>query len=54
MIREAFSTANPWAVLAMLGFVALFGAIVWYVASDRRRSHLKRMEHLPLEDDRHV
>ena len=54
MIREVFTTANPWAVLGMLGFVALFAVIVYYVASDRRRTHLSRMENLPLEDDRHV
>lgn len=54
MIREAFSGSNPLAVLAMLGFIALFGLIVWYVISDRRKQHLSKMEHLPLEDDRHV
>jgi hypothetical protein len=53
MIREAFANANPWGVLAMLGFVALFGLIVWYVASDPRKRHLSKMENLPLEDDRH-
>ncbi len=54
MIREVFINANPWAVIGMLGFVGLFALIVWYVASDRRRGHIERMEHLPLEDDRHV
>lgn len=54
MIREVFTSPNPWAVLGMLGFVALFAAIIYYVASDRRRSHISRMENLPLEDDRHV
>ena len=54
MIREAFAASNPLAVLALLGFVILFGLIVWYVVSDRRKEHLRRMEHLPLEDDRHV
>lgn len=53
MIREAFTNANPLAVLAMLGFVALFGLIIWYVVSDRRKAHLNRMENLPLEDDHH-
>lgn len=54
MIRAAFASANPLAVLAMLGFITLFGLIVWYVVSDRRKQHLRRMENLPLEDDRHV
>lgn len=53
MIREVFANPNPWAVLAMLGFAALFAAVIWYVVSDRRRSHLERMQNLPLEDDRH-
>ena len=38
----------------MFAFVGLFAAIVWYVASDRRKQHLSKMEHLPLEDDDHV
>ncbi len=54
MIREAFSSANPLAIMAMLGFISLFGLIVWYVFSDRRKQHLSKMENLPLEDDRHV
>ena len=54
MIREAFANANLLAVLAMIGFITLFGLIVWYVVSDRRKQHLSKMEHLPLEDDRHV
>ncbi len=54
MIREVFTHLNPWAVVSMLGFVSLFATIVWYVVTDRRRAHLKRMEHLPLEDDHHV
>jgi cbb3-type cytochrome oxidase subunit 3 len=53
MIREVFTNPNPWAVLGMLAMVGLFGLIIWYVASDRRKGHLTRMEHLPLEDDRH-
>jgi len=53
MIREVFTNPNPWAVLALLGFIALFAGIIWFVASDRRKDHLRRMEQLPLEDDRH-
>ncbi len=53
MIREVFTNPNPWAVLALLGFAALFVAIVVYVATDRRKGHLNRMERMPLEDDRH-
>ncbi len=53
MIREVFTNPNPLAVLALLGFASLFGLIVWYVASDRRKGHLSKMEHLPLEDDNH-
>jgi len=53
MIREVFTSANPLAVLAMLGFISLFGLIIWYVVSDRRKAHLRKMEHLPLEDDHH-
>lgn len=53
MIREVFTNPNPWAILGLIGFVALFAVIVWYVASDRRRSHIAHMENLPLEDDRH-
>ncbi len=54
MIREVFTNANPLALIAMFGFVSLFGLIIWYVVSDRRKHHLQRMEHLPLEDDHHV
>lgn len=53
MIRDVFINTNPLAVLAMLGFVGLFAAIVVYVVTDRRRTHIKRMENLPLEDDGH-
>jgi hypothetical protein len=53
MIREVFVHTNPLAVLAMLGFVGLFATIVVYVVTDRRRTHIKRMENLPLEDDHH-
>jgi hypothetical protein len=53
MLREALSNPNPLAVLAMLGFIALFALVVVYVVTDRRRRHNDRMEHLPLEDDRH-
>ena len=54
MLREAFTNPNPLAVIAMLGFIALFIGIVIYVATDRRRQRNERMRHLPLEDDRHA
>jgi cbb3-type cytochrome oxidase subunit 3 len=53
VIREAFAHSNPLAVLALVGFLALFAAIIAYVATDRRKGHHQRMQHLPLEDDRH-
>ena len=54
MIREVFTHQNILAVLSMLGFITLFGLVIWYVVSDRRKAHLKRMEGLPLEDDHHA
>jgi cbb3-type cytochrome oxidase subunit 3 len=54
MLREAFSHPNPWAAVALLVTLALFTAIVVYVATDRRRSRTERHRNLPLEDDRHA
>lgn len=53
MIREVFTHPNPLAVIAMLGFIALFATVIYYLATDRRRGHNERMQNLPLEDDRH-
>ena len=41
-------------IVVLVLFVAIGLLIAWYVLTDRRRSHLRRMEGLPLDDGKPV
>jgi hypothetical protein len=41
-------------LIVMLGFMGMAALVLMYVLTDRRRSHLRRMESLPLDDGRPV
>lgn len=38
-------------IASMLAFMALFGGVVLWTSSRRRRPHYDRMSRLPLDDD---
>ncbi len=40
-----------WQSIALVLFLALAALVIWYVATDRRKDHLRRMERLALDDD---
>jgi Flp pilus assembly protein TadB len=37
-------------IIVLVGFVAIAALVTWYVITDRRRGHIRRMEHMPLDD----
>lgn len=41
-------------IAVLLLFVSLAVLIAWFVLTDRRRSHLRRMEAMPLDDGQPV
>lgn len=41
-------------IVVLVVFVAIAVLITWYVLSDRRRDHLRRMEGMPLDDGKPV
>ena len=41
-------------IVVLVVFVAIAALVTWYVLSDRRRDHLRRMEGMPLDDGKPV
>ena len=41
-------------IVVLVVFVAIGVLVTWYVISDRRRDHLRRMESMPLDDGKPV
>ncbi len=41
-------------IVVLVVFVAIAVLVTWYVLSDRRRDHLRRMEGMPLDDGKPV
>jgi hypothetical protein len=41
-------------IIVLVVFVGIAALVTWYVLSDRRREHLRRMEGMPLDDGKPV
>lgn len=41
-------------IVVLVVFVAIAALVTWYVMTDRRRSHISRMEGMPLDDGQPV
>ena len=59
MFRQFLGPQAPWwigqlAMLVTVFSVTVFIAVLWYLASDRRRHHPQRMAGLPLDDGMEV
>jgi len=51
MLKEILTPhGSIWPQVALILFVLIAGLVVFYVLTDRRRDHRKRMESMPLDD----
>lgn len=41
-------------IVVLVVFVAIAALVTWYVMTDRRRNHIRRMEGMPLDDGQPV